>query len=132
MANSMRFELVTPEKSLASVLAEAVDIPGAEGEMTAMPDHASVLTTLRPGFLKVRADGSKAEYMVTGGFVEITDSSVTVLAETVVPAEEATREQVARFAEAAETEVANSAGSDRDLAEKRLGEFRALQSALPR
>ena len=132
MANSMRFDLVTPEKSLASLQATAVDIPGAEGEMTAMPDHASVLTTLRPGFLKVQSERPTAEYLVTGGFVEITDSSVTILAETVVPKEEATREQVAEFTAAAKDEVSSASGAEKDLAEKRLGEFQVLESALQR
>ncbi|MDE0534086.1 MAG: F0F1 ATP synthase subunit epsilon [Albidovulum sp.] len=126
MADSMRFDLVTPEKSLASLQASAVDIPGAEGDMTAMPDHASLLTTLRPGFLRVQSDGPASEYLVTGGFVEITASSVSVLAETVVPKDEATREQVAEFTAAAEEELSKSSGAEKDLAEKRLGEFRAL------
>ncbi|MDE0305857.1 MAG: F0F1 ATP synthase subunit epsilon [Albidovulum sp.] len=126
MADSMRFDLVTPEKSLASLQASAVDIPGAEGDMTAMPDHASLLTTLRPGFLRVQSDGPASEYLVTGGFVEITALSVSVLAETVVPKDEATREQVAEFTAAAEEELSKSSGAEKDLAEKRLGEFRAL------
>ncbi|MDE0112157.1 MAG: ATP synthase F1 subunit epsilon [Albidovulum sp.] len=130
MADSMRFDLVTPEESLASLQASAVDIPGAEGDMTAMPDHASLLTTLRPGFLRVQSDGPASEYLVTGGFVEITASSVSVLAETVLPKDGATREQVAEFTAAAEEEVSKSSGAERDLAEKRLGEFRALAATL--
>ena len=131
-ATSMQFDLVTPERSLASLKATAIDIPGSEGDMTVMPDHAPVMATLRPGFLKVQSEGSKSEFMVSRGFVEITGASVAVLSESVLPSEEATRAKLAEFIEAAETEAAKASGQDKDLAEKRLGEFRALESSLQR
>jgi len=60
MANTMQFDLVSPERRLASGEATEVQIPGAEGDMTAMPDHAATITTLRPGLLRVVAsDGAK-------------------------------------------------------------------------
>ena len=68
MANTMQFDLVSPERSLASLSATAVQIPGADGDMTAMPDHAPTITTLRPGLLKVEAPEGSSEYLVTGGF----------------------------------------------------------------
>ena len=49
MAETMQFDLVSPERQLASLAADAVGIPGAEGDLTAMADHAPFLTTLRPG-----------------------------------------------------------------------------------
>ena len=55
MANTMQFDLVSPEKRLASLQATAVQIPAAEGDMTVMPAHAPVITTLRPGLVKVTA-----------------------------------------------------------------------------
>ena len=47
----MQFDLVSPERKLASFEASEVLIPGAEGDMTAMPDHMPVITTLRPGIV---------------------------------------------------------------------------------
>ena len=47
----MQFELVSPERSLASLVAVSVEIPGADGDMTVMSDHAPTITTLRPGLL---------------------------------------------------------------------------------
>jgi F-type H+-transporting ATPase subunit epsilon len=49
MADEMNFDLVSPERSIASFLATEVQLPGSEGDMTAMPNHAPILTTLRPG-----------------------------------------------------------------------------------
>ena len=72
MAGTLQFDLVSPERRLASMAATEVQIPGAEGDMTAMEGHAPVITTLRAGVLKaVGAEGTKS-YVVTGGFAEIT------------------------------------------------------------
>lgn len=85
MAGAVQFDLVSPERRLASVQAVEVQIPGADGDMTAMEGHAPTITTLRPGILRVlSSDGSEA-FAVTGGFAEISASSVSVLAEKAVP-----------------------------------------------
>jgi F0F1-type ATP synthase epsilon subunit len=49
MAEMMQFDLVSPERKLASAQVRSVQIPGAEGDLTAMPQHAPTITTLRPG-----------------------------------------------------------------------------------
>ena len=84
----MRFELVSPERRLASQEATAVRIPGADGDMTAMGGHAPVIVTLRPGVLTVEGDGGTQRFAVTGGFAEIGPDATTVLAERALPAEE--------------------------------------------
>ena len=90
MANTLQFDLVSPERKLASVQATEVQIPGTDGDLTAMEGHAPTITTLRPGILKsVSNEGTKA-YVVTGGFAEINASGVSVLAERAVPVEEVT------------------------------------------
>ncbi len=91
MAN-LQFDLVSPERRLASVEASEVQIPGADGDMTAMADHAPTITTLRPGVLTVVHKGGSDEYVVSGGFAEITAESVSVLAENALPRGEVTQE----------------------------------------
>lgn len=81
MADTMQFDLVSPERRLASMEVAQVQIPGADGDMTAMPDHAPMITTLRPGVLSVSGPAGSAEYVVTGGFAEIGGGNTTVLAE---------------------------------------------------
>jgi F-type H+-transporting ATPase subunit epsilon len=81
---AMQFDLVSPERKLASFEATEVQIPGAEGDMTAMPDHMPVITTLRPGIVKAKGASDDQEFVVTGGFAEITASSISVLAEVAV------------------------------------------------
>lgn len=85
MADTMQFDLVSPERKLASVAATSVQIPGMEGDLTAMPEHSPLLTTLRPGVIKVEAGTESSEYVVTGGFAEITPSAASILAESAVP-----------------------------------------------
>ncbi len=81
MADTMQFDLVSPERRLASVQAREVRLPGADGDMTVMPGHAPVITTLRPGIVRVVGEGKDLEFTVTGGFAEITAGGCTVLAE---------------------------------------------------
>ena len=93
MANTMEFSLVSPERSLVSGKVESVQIPGTEGNLTAMPGHAPMMTTLRPGVLHISGgpDGED-DYVVTGGFAEISAEGVTILAEKALHQKEMTQE----------------------------------------
>ena len=84
MADTMQFDLVSPERSLMSAQVKSVQIPGADGDMTAMPNHAPVITTLRPGVLRVETETGAEEFVVTGGFAELGEG-LSVLAERAVP-----------------------------------------------
>jgi F-type H+-transporting ATPase subunit epsilon len=92
MADTVQFDLVSPERLLASVEAKQVQIPGAEGDMTALPDHSPLITTLRPGLVRVSGSDGEKVYVVTGGFAEINTDSISVLAERAIPREEMTNE----------------------------------------
>ena len=95
MADTMQFDLVSPERRLASMQVTAVQIPGTEGDMTAMADHAPTITTLRPGLLRVEGPEGTTEYVVTGGFAEIGgQGGVSVLAERAVARADMTQEQM--------------------------------------
>ena len=94
MAETMHFSLVSPERSLASMQVNEVQIPGAEGDMTAMPSHAPTITTLRPGILRATGPEGTSEYLVTGGFAEIGIEGVTVLAERVFARADVTQDDI--------------------------------------
>lgn len=126
MAATLQFDLVSPERRLASVPATEVQIPGTDGDMTAMAGHASTITTLRPGLLKaVSADGAKS-YVVTGGFAEITADGVSVLAERAVPVEEATPALFDSLIAEAREQAATLA--DKDAGEKLVNDMLALRA----
>ena len=93
MANSFTFELVSPEKLLLSGDAEMVTVPGSEGDMGVLANHAPVMISLRPGIVGVTLeDGTVSDFFVRGGFADITPSAVTVLAEFALPKAEMTRD----------------------------------------
>jgi F-type H+-transporting ATPase subunit epsilon len=128
MAGSLQFDLVSPERRLASFAATEVQIPGAMGDMTAMEGHASTITSLRPGILRVvGADGTKA-YAVTGGFAEISASGVSVLAEQAVPVEELN--PAALDALIADATAGLAAGGDKDITEKAMADLQAMRAAV--
>jgi F-type H+-transporting ATPase subunit epsilon len=128
MAGTLQFDLVSPERRLASVAASEVQIPGADGDLTAMEGHAPTITTLRPGILKaVSSDGAKS-YVVTGGFADITASSVSVLAERAVPVEEATAALFDGLLAEARDAAATSA--DKDSADKLVADILAMRAAV--
>lgn len=79
----LHFELVTPERQLLSEDVHMVVVPGSEGEFGVMAGHAPFMTTLRDGDLAVyRSAGGQPERIpVSGGFAEVGDNGLTVLAE---------------------------------------------------
>jgi len=101
MADTVQFDLVSPERLLASVAARDVRLPGAEGDMTVLPDHARLITTLRPGIVRVSSADGDREYVVTGGFAEINPESISVLAERAIPREDITKEHFQEMVDAA-------------------------------
>jgi F-type H+-transporting ATPase subunit epsilon len=123
----MQFDLVSPERRLASLEAVSVVIPGSEGDMTVMADHAPTISTLRPGILKVEGAQS-AEFVVTGGFAEISAGGVSVLAEMAVAKGEAKTEVVSDMIDAAR-EAALAGGADKDATDKYIADLEALRAA---
>ncbi len=109
MAN-LQFDLVSPERRLASVEATEVQIPAADGDMTAMANHAPTITTLRPGVLTVVHGSGSDQYIVSGGFAEITAAGVSVLAEQALPKAEVTQEVYDQMV--ADAKAAHAAAQD--------------------
>ncbi|KCV82962.1 ATP synthase F0F1 subunit epsilon [Actibacterium atlanticum] len=128
MAETMQFDLVSPERSLASFDATEVQIPGADGDLTAMPGHSPVITTLRPGVVKVLgADGEK-DFVVTGGFAEITESTVSVIAERAHAGDVVTKADLEDVVTDAKAAAEAAAAEDKDAAAKFVADLELLLS----
>ncbi|MEM6311093.1 MAG: F0F1 ATP synthase subunit epsilon [Pseudomonadota bacterium] len=125
----MQFDLVSPERRLASMEATSVLIPGTEGDLTVMADHAPTISTLRPGILKVEG-AEAADYVVTGGFAEINATGVTVLAEMAVPVAEAGGDMLDGILDGARAAVGKAEGAAKDIADKQLADLEALKAAI--
>jgi F-type H+-transporting ATPase subunit epsilon len=130
MAEHITFHLVSPERKLASIDAKSVVIPGTEGDITLLPNHADFLTSLRPGILVVEDSATVQEFLVTGGFVEVSKSTATVLAEKAVLKSEVDKTFLEYFIGEAEDEVSNSNESHRARADLRLNDLRTLANSL--
>ncbi|MCL1627475.1 F0F1 ATP synthase subunit epsilon [Roseibaca sp. V10] len=119
MADMFQFDLVSPERKLASGQARAVQIPGADGDLTAMPDHAPTITTLRPGVLVVEGASGEERFVVTGGFAEISPEATTVLAERAYPAAgEEARAALQAILEDVRAKANAASGADKDAFDK--------------
>ena len=127
MAGTLQFDLVSPERKLASVAATEVQIPGADGDLTAMDGHSPTITTLRPGVLRVIGASGTQAYVVTGGFAEITATGVSVLAERAIALEEATPALMDTLV--AEARALAASSTDRDGAEKLVQDTLAMRAA---
>ena len=123
---TIQFDLVSPERKLASVEASEIQIPGADGDFTVMAEHVPMLTTLRPGLLSVKTDSDVTEYIVTGGFVEISGKNASVLAEQAIPKVEVTAEVIDDLIAVATAALDNIPPEDLDAANKRLSDTRIL------
>jgi F-type H+-transporting ATPase subunit epsilon len=131
MADMLNFELVSPERKLASVEAESVTIPGMEGDLTAMANHAPFLTNLRPGYVVVRTGTSEDGYFVTGGFAEISSNTVSVLAEEAIEKADLNRAFIEQKLGLAEQALADAGPSRKQAALQKLNDYKALLGQVP-
>lgn len=130
MADTLQFDLVSPERRLVSTEAASAQIPGAEGDFTALPQHAPFLTTLRPGMVTVAASGGQKRYFVTGGFAEISPEAASVLAEEAVEAEDLDRGWLQEKLSAAEKALAEAPDHAKAAAGMRVNDFRMALDSL--
>ena len=108
MAEKLELEVVTPDRL---VVKEAVDIVmamGALGEFGILPNHIPFLTILQPGEMRYRKDNQLEYLAVTGGFAEVSNNKVTVLAEAAEKAREIDIDRAKRAKERAEKRLAQA------------------------
>jgi F-type H+-transporting ATPase subunit epsilon len=116
MAEKIQFELVSPAKLLVSSKVDMVVVPGGEGDFGALALHAPMITTVRPGVIDIH-DGGKisSSIFVAGGFAEVNEERITVLAEEAIPVSDLTAEMAEARKKAAK-EALDDAGTERDKA----------------
>ena len=84
----LKFEIVAAERVVYSDEVDVVIVPGVDGQLAILPNHAPLLTMLQPGDLTVRKEGEEQNIFVSGGFLEVMQNRVTVLADSAERAEE--------------------------------------------
>jgi len=132
MADTFKFELVSPERLILSAEVEQVLVPGSEGDFTMLARHAPLLTSLRPGLLEIVLSGTeRRRYFVRGGFAEVGPSGLTVLAETAIDLMELEAETLNQAIKDAEEDIADAKDERvRDHAKTQLEHLRQVQATL--
>lgn len=132
MADMFKFELVSPEQLLFSADVKEVLVPGAEGDFTVLPDHAPVLSTLRPGLLDVvDGEGKEHRIFVRGGLAEVDPMSLTVLAQQAVDLDKLDKSWLAQEIRNAEEDVSDAKDEDaRSEAESLLERLKQVEEAV--
>ena len=129
----VHFELVSPERLLMAVDAEMVTLPGGDGDFGVLPGHAPLISTLRPGVIEVQVGGRTDDVFVRGGFAEVANDRLTVLAEAAIPLGDVDRQDIERQIREAQEELAAARDdATRGTAERALGHLNALMGALER
>ena len=124
MAEKLKLEMVTPYKRVLSVEVDEVTAPGAIGEFGVLPDHTSLLTTLKVGELTYKKDGETFHVAVNWGYVEVEDNVMTVLVETAEAADQIDVERAKAALSRAEEALKKLTSEDK--------EFKIMECALER
>ncbi|MEO0617929.1 MAG: F0F1 ATP synthase subunit epsilon [Pseudomonadota bacterium] len=113
MADTFKFELVSPERLLMSEDVTSVRVPGTDGEFTVFANHAPTLSTMRPGLMDVTTpDGKSQRIFIRGGFAEVQPESLTILAEQAVHADDLSKDFFRGEIETAEKRAADADDDD--------------------
>ncbi|HZR61957.1 MAG TPA: F0F1 ATP synthase subunit epsilon [Xanthobacteraceae bacterium] len=128
---ALHFEFVSPERVMFSGDVDQVDLPGVEGDMGILADHAPLVTTLRPGILTIFNGGARESVVVIGGIAEVSPAGLTVLADQATPRDDFDTAMLAAEIKDAEEDVADASNEAvRDRLARRLEQLRTLQAAL--
>lgn len=128
---TFHFDLVSPEKLLFTGEVDQVDVAGLEGYLGVLPQHAPMVTALRPGILVIYRAGGEQRFVVNGGFAEVGAAGLTVLADMAVPVENFDRDVLAgEIRDTAEDAADSKDDWQRDKLARRLEQLKALQAAL--
>jgi len=129
MAMTIHVDIVSAEAEIFSGLAEMIFAPGADGELGILPRHAPLLTTLRPGEVRVKIpNGNEESFYVSGGILEIQPHVVTILSDTAMRAKDVDEAAALEAKQRAERAMEDRS-SDIDYA-KAAGELAAAVAQL--
>jgi F-type H+-transporting ATPase subunit epsilon len=132
--DKVAFELVAPERLLASVDADMVVVPGEQGDFGVLPNHAPLLSLLRPGVISIyQGDRVDQRVFVAGGFAEVNERGCTVLAEAAEPVPEINPDQARQQLRDAEEDLSSArepSEHERERLERAVAAARARVEAV--
>ena len=128
---ALHFELVSPEKLVFSGEVQQVDVPGLEGDFGVLEGHAPTVASLRPGILTVHSGGSAQKIVVLGGFAEVSEKGLTIVADLADSVEEFDKAVLATHIEDVQGRIEKTEpGSALDKLITRLDHFKEVDRHL--
>ena len=129
---TFHFDLVAPDRLLFSGEVDQVDLPGVEGDLGVLADHAPMIVLLRPGILAVITGGETQRIVIFGGFAEISPQGLTVLADFASAVEDFDpNAAAARITEIEDLIKRMEPSALRDREVERLDHFRSIDTSRP-
>jgi F-type H+-transporting ATPase subunit epsilon len=129
MAETLRLRVVTPERQLIDEEVDEVTAPGTAGEFGVLPNHTTFLSSLQPGRLTYKRGGQLYRMAISGGFLEVVDNVVTVLADSAEFANEINAERARTALRRAEESLKVLGATDPAYAETEAA-YRRAQARL--
>lgn len=133
--NKLQLSIVTPERLVINEDVDQVNVPGIEGDLGILYDHAPILTTMRPGRFSYEVGSEKGkkdiQMIISGGYLEVTDNRVIVLAEAVEFLDEIDKERAKASLAKAEELLSSESLSEDEFVEAQQKLFRAIARLEP-
>lgn len=131
MADKLHFALVSPERELFNGEVDHVVVPGSEGAFGVLPNHAPVMSVIKPGALVVIDGGVERRIFVNGGFADVTPEGLTVLAEEAIDVADIDTAQLDQEFKDAQEDLRDANTDDkREAAQRALTRLDAMKAAL--
>jgi len=123
----LSLEVVAPEKMVMTKTVDMVTISGTEGDFGVLPGHAALVSSIRPGFLEIEVDKQSEKMFIGGGFIEVIEDKVSILASEVLSLEQINisecEEKISKYTAdlgASETDA------DKDIIQKNIDKYQAM------
>ena len=131
MTDKLSFALVSPERELFNGEVDHVVVPGSEGEFGVLPNHAPVMSVIKPGALRVINEGAERRIFVNGGFADVTPDGLTVLAEEAIDVTDIDTAELEQQLKNAQEDLRDANSDDkREVAQRALARLDAMKAAL--
>ena len=125
MADTLRLRIVTPERQLLDEEVDEITAPGTVGEFGVLPNHVTFLSSLQPGRLLYKQGGQTHTLVIGGGFAEVSDNVMTVLADSAEFANEINVDRAKTALQKAEAELKSLDVTDPAFAATNAARLRA-------
>jgi len=130
MSDKLNFHLVSPERELFSGAVDHVVVPGGEGDFGVLPNHAPVMSAIRPGAITVMDGSDVRRIFIMGGFADVTPDGLTILAEEAIDLADVDAGELDQSLKDAREDLADAKDDDhRADAEQKITRLEAMKAA---